>query len=102
LAANKGLGGNQPTSLAIGPDGAVYFGNLKNNNLLSLLQPTNFDPNQNVISVGVALSAKSIFALAFNGSQLYAGASTGFYVFGANSGITQCSSNATIAGHRNC
>jgi hypothetical protein len=22
LAANKGLGGNQPTSLAIGPDGA--------------------------------------------------------------------------------
>src|SRR5215469_9646749 len=39
LAANKGLGGNQPTSLAIGPDGAAYFGNLKNNNLLRLPQP---------------------------------------------------------------
>jgi hypothetical protein len=27
LAGNKGLGGNQPTSLAIEPDGAAYFGN---------------------------------------------------------------------------
>src|SRR5215831_3064293 len=50
--ANKGLGGNQPTSLTIGPDGAAYFGNLKNTNLLKLPQPTNTDPNQNVISVG--------------------------------------------------
>jgi len=24
LAGNKGLGGNQPTSLAIGPDGAAF------------------------------------------------------------------------------
>jgi len=98
LAANKGLGGNQPTSLAIGPDGAAYFGNLKNNNLLRIPQPTNFDPNQNVISVGGIPSAKSIFALAFNGSQLYAGASTGFYVFGANSNLTQCSGNANNCG----
>jgi hypothetical protein len=98
LAGNKGLGGNQPTSLAIGPDGAAYFGNLKNNNLLRLPQPTNFDPNQNVTSVGVIPSSKSIFALAFNGGQLYAGASDGFYVFGANSDITQCSGNANNCG----
>ena len=100
LAANKGLGGNQPTSPAIGPDGAAYFGNLKNNNLLRVPQPTNFDPNQNVITVGVISTAKSIFALAFNGSQLYAGASDGFYVFGASSDITQCSGNAQIAEHQ--
>jgi len=98
LAANKGLGGNQPTGLAIGPDGAAYFGNLKNNNLLRLPQPTNSDPNQNVISVGVVPPAKSIFALAFNGRQLYAGASTGLYVFGANSDITKCSGNANNCG----
>jgi streptogramin lyase len=98
LAANKGLGGNQPTSLAIGPDGAAYFGNLKNNNLLRVPQPTNFDPNQNVITVGGVPTAKSIFALAFNGSQLYAGASDGFYVFGASSDITQCSGNANNCG----
>ncbi len=98
LAGNKGLGGNQPTSLAIGPDGAAYFGNLKNNSLLRLPQPTNFDPNQNVISVGVISTAKSIFALAFNGAQLYAGASDGFYVFGATSNITQCSGNANNCG----
>jgi hypothetical protein len=98
LAANKGLGGNQPTSLALGPDGAVYFGNLKNNNLLRIPQPTNIDPNQNVITVGVIPSAKSIFALAFSGGQLFAGASTGFYVFGASSDITQCSGNANNCG----
>ena len=98
LAANKGLGGNQPTSLAIGPDGAAYFGNLKNNNLLKLPQPTNTDPNQNVISVGVVPPARSIFALAFNGGKLYAGASTGFYVFGASSDITKCSGNANNCG----
>ena len=98
MAANKGLGGNQPTSLAIGPDGAAYFGNLKNNNLLRIPQPTNFDPNQNVITVGVVSTARSIFALAFNGSQLYAGASNGFYVFGASSDITQCSGNANNCG----
>ena len=98
LAANKGLGGNQPTSLAIGPDGAAYFGNLKNNNLLRLSQPTNFDPNQNVISVGGVPSGKPIYALAFNGSQLYAGVGDGFYVFGATSDITQCSGNANNCG----
>jgi hypothetical protein len=98
LAGNKGLGGNQPTSVAIGPDGAAYFGNLKNNNLLRLPQPTNSDPNQNLISVGVVPPAKSIFALAFNGGQLYAGASTGFYVFGASSDITKCSGNANNCG----
>ena len=98
LAANKGLGGNQPTSLAIGPDGAAYFGNLKNNNLLRLPQPTNTDPNQNVISVGGIQSGKPIYALTFNGSQLYAGVGDGFYVFGANSDITQCSGNQNNCG----
>jgi hypothetical protein len=98
LAANKGLGGNQPTSLAIGPDGAAYFGNLRNNTLLRLPQPTNFDPNQNVVSVGVIATSKSIFALAFNGGRLYAGASDGFYVFGTSSDITQCSGNANNCG----
>lgn len=99
LAANKGLGGNQPTALAIGPDGAAYFGNLKNNNLLRLPQPTNSDPNQNVISVGVVPSARSIFALAFSGTELFAAASNGFYVFGAASDITKCSGNANNCGN---
>jgi hypothetical protein len=98
LAGNKGLGGNQPTSIAIGPDGAAYFGNLKNNNLLRLPQPTNIDPNQNVISVGSVQSGRAIYALAFNGSKLYAGVGDGFYVFGANSDITQCSGNANNCG----
>jgi outer membrane protein assembly factor BamB len=87
-----------PTGLAIGPDGAAYFGNLKKNNLLKLPQPTNFDPNQNVISVGGIPSGKPIYALAFNGSQLHAGAGDGFYVFGPNSNITQCSGNANNCG----
>jgi hypothetical protein len=98
LAANKGLGGNQPTSIALGPDGAAYFGNLKNNNLLRLPQPTNTDPNQNAVSVGGIPTGRPIYALAFNGSQLYAGAGDGFYVFGANSDITRCSNNTNNCG----
>ena len=53
---------------------------------------------ETIRSVGLVPSAKSIFALAFNGSQLYAGASAGFYVFGASSDITQCSGNANNCG----
>lgn len=98
LAGNKGLGGNQPTSIALGPDGALYFGNLKNNNLLRIPQPSSFDPNQNVITVGGVSAAKSIFALAFSGGQLYAGVSNGFYVFGDSSDITKCSGNANNCG----
>jgi hypothetical protein len=98
LAQNKGLGGNQATAVALGPDGGAYFGNLKNNNLLRIPQALNTDPNQNVITVGNIGTARSIYALAFNGSQLYAGADNGFWVFGATSDITQCSGNANNCG----
>ena len=98
LAQNKGLGGNQATSLALGPDGAIYFGNLKNNNLLRIPQAMNTDPNQNVITVGGIGTARSIYALAFNGNQLFAGADNGFYVFGASSDITKCSGNSNNCG----
>jgi hypothetical protein len=101
LAANRGLGVNQPTSLAIGPDGAAYFSNLKNNDLLRLPQPTYFDPNQNVILVCVIPSGKPIYSLAFNGSKLYAWVT-----------VSTCSARAptsldvsvmqTIAVHRGC
>ena len=51
-----------------------------------------------MITVGVIPTSKSIFALVFNGGQLYAGASDGFYVFGSISDITQCSGNANNCG----
>jgi len=71
LAANKGPGGSQPTSVAVGPDGAAYFGNLKNNNVLKLPQPTNTDPNQNVISVGEIPSRKPNLHQSAGGCRQY-------------------------------
>ena len=55
---------------------------------------TSLVPHNNLLIIP---SAKSIFAFAFNGSQLYAGGST-FYEFGASSDITQCSGNANNGG----
>jgi hypothetical protein len=48
--------------------------------------------------VGGVQSGKPIYALVFNGSQLYAGVGDGFYVLGANSDITQCSGNPNNCG----
>src|SRR5215472_13566947 len=68
LAANKGLGGNQPTSLAIGPDGAAYFGNLKNNNLLTPIRIRTLSPwalsnreNQSMHSRSTATSSMPVW-----------------------------------------
>ena len=40
LAPNFGLQGNQPTSIALGPDGNLYIGFLKNGNIVRLMNPT--------------------------------------------------------------
>jgi hypothetical protein len=73
LVPDKGLNGSQPTSVAIGPDGKAYFGNVKNPSLQRI-------NGANVESVGTALNGKPILSLAFNGSDLYMGTGDGFYV----------------------
>ena len=60
LAPKAGLPGNLPTSIALGPDGNLYVGFLKNGNVVRIVNPTaNLDdpaqaPTQIVQSVGTA------------------------------------------------
>jgi hypothetical protein len=72
LVPDKGLNGPQPTSVALGPDGKIYFGNLKNGNLQRI-------NGAQVESVGDT-SGRAILSQSFNGSDDYLGAADGFYV----------------------
>ena len=95
LAPNAGLAGNQPTSIALGPDGNLYIGFLKNGNVVRLLNPT-ADPNdpvalktQIVQSVGTAPNGRPIRSLAFVGADLYLATTDGLSVI-RNAVSSQC------------
>jgi hypothetical protein len=78
LVPSANLAGNQPTSIALGPDGNLYVGFLKNGNVIRIVSPT-LDPSskrQGVQSVGAAPNGRPVRSLAFVGRDLYL-ASTG-------------------------
>jgi hypothetical protein len=82
LAPKFGLAGNLPTSIALGPDGNLYVGFLKNGNVVRILNPTasGSDPTQIVQSVGSAPNGRPIRSLAFVGPDLYLGSADGLAV----------------------
>ena len=95
LAPNFGLQGNQPTSLALGPDGNLYIGFLKNGNIVRLVNPT-VDPNDPVLSktqivqsVGTAPNGRPVRSVAFAGPDLYLGTADGLSVI-KNAVSPQC------------
>ncbi len=74
VAPSFGLGGDQPTAAALGPDGKLYFGFLKNGNIKRITNPSIFNPTpqtQTVESVGTAFNGRSMRAMAFLGGDLY-------------------------------
>jgi hypothetical protein len=75
IAQNAGLGGNQPTSIALGPDGNIYVGFNKNGNVVRVTNPNALfgDPAapQIVSSVGTSPNGRPIHAMAFVGPDLY-------------------------------
>lgn len=86
LAPNAGLAGNQPTSLALGPDGNLYIGFLKNGNIVRLVNPT-VDPSdptlgktQIVQSVGTSPNGRPVRSVAFVGTDLYLATADGLSV----------------------
>jgi hypothetical protein len=85
LVPNAGLQGNQTTSIALGPDGNLYVGFLRNGNVVRivnpLVDPAN-DPNRTQIvqSVGTAPNGRPIRSLAFVGPDLYLGTKDGLSV----------------------
>ena len=82
LVPTAGLAGNNPTALALGPDGNLYVGFLKNGNVVRITNPNVIpfnDPlkTQVVQSVGTAPNGRPVRSLAFVGSDLYLGTSDG-------------------------
>ena len=70
IATTAGLDGNQPTALAIGPDGSLYVGFLKNGNVKRILNP-GVGTTQVVQSVGNTPQGHPSRAFAFVGPNLY-------------------------------
>ena len=91
LVPKFGLAGNEPTSAALGPDGNLYVGFLKNGNVVRIVHPTldNSDPTQIVQSVGTAPNGRPIRSLAFVGPDLYLATSDGLAVI-KNAVATTC------------
>jgi hypothetical protein len=74
VAAGLGLAGDQPTAVALGPDGKLYVGFLKNGNIKRVTNPSVLNPtsqNQTVESVGTTPNGRTMRAMAFLGADLY-------------------------------
>ncbi len=74
---NGGLAGNQPTAVALGPDGKLYVGFLKNGDIVRISNPQllNADATQVVQKIGTSPNGRPMRALVFVGSDLYLGSS---------------------------
>jgi hypothetical protein len=94
VAPNAGLQGNQTTSIALGPDGNLYIGFLKNGNVVRIVNPQ-IDPaadvnkTQIVQSVGTAPNGRAVRSMTFVGPDLYLGTSDGLSVI-KNAVATTC------------
>jgi hypothetical protein len=88
IATTAGLDGDQPTAAAIGPDGNLYVGFLKNGNVKRVLNPGS-GTTQVVQSVGGTPSGHPSRAFAFIGNDLYIGSIDTFSVI-HNATNTSC------------
>jgi hypothetical protein len=79
IATTAGLGANQPTSLAFGPDGNLYVGFLKNGAIKRIVNP-GIGTTQKVQSVGTVTDARAALSLAFVGADLYIADTSGLHV----------------------
>lgn len=70
IATTAGLEGDNPTAIALGPDGDVYVGFLKNGNVKRILNPY-AGTTQAVQSVGGTPNGRPMRAIAFVGTDLY-------------------------------
>jgi hypothetical protein len=77
LAPNAGLAGNQPSAIALGPDGNLYVGFLKNGDIVRTtnVNPSPFSTNQTQVvqKIGTSPNGRAVRSLAFVGPDLYIG-----------------------------
>jgi hypothetical protein len=83
LAPGLGLAGDQPTAVALGPEGKLYVGFLKNGNIKRVTNPSLQNPTpqtQTVESVGTTPNGRSMRAMAFLGADLYVATDQGLAI----------------------
>jgi hypothetical protein len=83
VAQSFGLGGDLPTAVALGPDGKLYVGFLKNGNIKRITNPGILNPTsqtQTVESVGGTPNGRTMRAMAFLGGDLYLATDQGLAV----------------------
>jgi hypothetical protein len=64
-----GLAGNRATATALGPDGALYVGFIRNGNIVRVSNPSG--AAQTVQAIGKTSDGRGVSALAFAGQDLY-------------------------------
>ena len=83
VAFSFGLGGDLTTAVALGPEGKLYVGFLKNGNIKRITNPSIFNPTpqtQTVESVGGTPNGRPMRAMAFLGADLYVATDQGLAV----------------------
>lgn len=99
VASFAGFAGDLPTSTALGPDGKLYVGFLKNGNIKRVVNPAVDNPtsaSQSVESVGGSPNGRPILSMAFLGPDLYIGTDQGLSVV---RNATTCIGNAGGCGN---
>lgn len=98
IATTAGLDGNQPTALALGPDGSLYVGFLKSGNVKKILN-RGVGTTQVVQSVGNTPQGHPARAFAFAGNDLYIASIDALSVI-HNATAANCTGgcNATVIG----
>jgi hypothetical protein len=95
IATTAGLDGNQPTAAALGPDGNLYVGFLKNGNIKRIMSPES-GTTQTVQSVGNTPQGHPARAIAFVGNDLYIASADAFSVI-ANATSASCTGGCNAA-----
>jgi hypothetical protein len=94
IAPSFGLAGDEPTALALGPDGNLYVGFLKNGNIKRVVNPlvdpfSDINRTQIVQSVGTSPNGRPVRSIAFVGNDLYMGTTEALAVI-TNAVSPQC------------
>jgi hypothetical protein len=99
VAPGLGLSGDLPTAVALGPDGNLYVGFLKNGNIKRVTNPSQINPtsqNQTVQTVGGNPNGRTSRAMAFLGPDLYIATDQGLAVV---KNATSCVNNQNGCGN---
>jgi hypothetical protein len=99
VAPNFGLGGDLPTAVALGPDGKLYVGFLKNGNVKRITNPSasNTNPSSTIVeSVGGTFNGRTMRSMAFLGPDLYLATDQGLDVI---RNVANCINNSGGCGN---